>query len=195
MPLLKKGTEVFPPSVFSLRAEDFPWYVAYVRSRQEKALVRYLLPHQVPFYFPQREQKSRRSGRRFLSYPPLFPGYVFLRGRGFQRHVALKSNLVVKLIEVPDQDLLSAELSQLRSLQETGASLTPCPTYSAGDAVRVVDGPFTGYTGVVLRKAGLPRLVITVSMLNKSVAVELGREDVVLLPGELATRGRGRNVA
>ena len=44
MPLLSRGPEVFPRSLFELPSSDFPWLVAQTRSRQEKALARDLDP-------------------------------------------------------------------------------------------------------------------------------------------------------
>lgn len=195
MPLLKRGTDIFPDSLFDLSEKDFPWWVAHVRSRQEKVLVRYLLPREVPFFLPYREQKVRRAGRTFVSYLPLFPGYVFFRGAGTHRVAALRSNLIVKTLGVPDQRLLSEELSQLRKLQESGASLVPYTPLVPGDAVHVVEGPFKGYTGVVLQGGERPRLVISITMLKKAVTVEFEREALVPMRPPQSDRRNNRSVA
>lgn len=71
MPLLKREPDLFPADLFDLPVEARPWSVAHVRSRQEKALARYLVQKQIPFYLPQTENeivtkvssRSRRSGR------------------------------------------------------------------------------------------------------------------------------------
>ncbi len=131
MPLLKWNVDLFPAGLFELPENDFPWWVAHVRSRQEKALARNLFPLEIPFYLPQREKRIRRAGRAFVSYIPLFPGYLFFRGSAAQRSAALRSKLIVKVLEVTDQGLLAGELLQIRRLQETGADLVPftisCP--------------------------------------------------------------------
>src|SRR6266700_3747370 len=110
MPLLPKETEIQPETIFDL---SDPWRVAHVRSRQEKALARHLLESGVPFYLPQIEKTSTRGGRRFVSFVPLFGGYVFFRGDRDARQRALRSNVVANLIEVEDQDGLDAELKQI----------------------------------------------------------------------------------
>ncbi len=180
MALLKREPEIFPEGIFGLPEADFPWWVAHTRSRQEKALTRYLLPLQIPFHLPLREKRSRRSGRTFISYLPLFRGYVFFRGSGAERHAALRSNLIVRVLDVPDQALLTRELGELRELQRMGASLVPYTPIAPGDVVRVADGPFQGYSGVVVRGASRPRLVVSISVLRKAVAVEFERD--VLVP-------------
>jgi transcription antitermination factor NusG len=58
----------------------------------------------------------------------------------------------------------------------------PCEPLAPGDAVRIVEGPFKGYTGVIVRGADRPRLVVSISILRKAVAVELERVAVALMP-------------
>jgi transcription antitermination factor NusG len=177
MPLLKREPDVFPEGLFDSPASA-PWLVAHVRSRQEKALARFLSPIGVPFYAPQGEKRTRRQGRNFVSYLPLFPVYVFLRPGAEERARVWRSNVVVRMIEVPDQELLGTELAQIHRLQRSGARLAPARALDAGERVRVVDGPFEGYLGIVVRERGAERLLVSVSLLRKSVAVELEREMV-----------------
>jgi transcription antitermination factor NusG len=191
MPLLKRETEIYPQSLFELPASDLPWWVAHVRSRQEKSLARFIAPLEVPFYLPQGQKERRRKGRRIVSHLPLFPGYLFFRGSASQRIAVLRSNVVVRLLEVPDQDLLTRELRELRALQEAGATLTPYVPIAPGSAVRVVEGPFSGYTGKVVRERSGLRLIVSVSMLRQAVAVEFAREILVLVaPPQSSDRSR-----
>ena len=192
MPILRKESELFPENLFSLDPAAAPWIVFHVRSRQEKRLARFLGQHGLPFYLPQVEHSVRRSGRTFVSFLPLFPGYVFSRrAKGWES--AWQSDVIVAVIEVPDQERIALELGQIRALQEAGAVLSPTPvSLSPGDAVRITDGAFRDYVGVVLREKGLARLVVSVSILRKAVAVEFPRE--VLAPAKrVLPRGpRGR---
>ena len=173
MPLLPKELEIFPDSIFE-SAE--PWRVAHVRSRHEKLLARYLLERGVAFYLPQMEKAVLREGRRRTSHVPLFAGYVFFRGDAAARQIALRSNVVANLIEVEDQDLLARELRQIRRLQLAGASLVPVEDFDAGDAVRITEGAFAGYQGTVVRSGRGDRLLVSVSLLRKAVAVEFPRQ-------------------
>src|SRR5262249_30062380 len=135
-----------------------------------------LLQLEVPFYLPCREHKTRRAGRNLSSYLPLFPGYVFCRGSARERLMALRSNLIVKILEVSDQALLARELLQLRKLNESGAEMVPCVERVPGDWGCVREGPFKGYTGVILRSHGRVRLLVSISMLKQVVAVEFERD-------------------
>ena len=175
MPILKREPDIFPDNIFEI-AE--PWWVAHVKSRQEKLLARHLRDHTVPVYLPQMEKKTRRAGRTLTSYLPLFGGYVFFRGGRDARLHALKSNVVVNLLEPPDQSQISAELKQLHDLQLTDAELVPHPFVAAGDTVLITEGAFEGYRGVVVKEKGTMRLIVSVSFIRHSVAVDIGRESI-----------------
>ncbi len=173
MPILKREPDAIPETIFEM-AE--PWWVAHLRSRQEKMLARYLREYHIPFYLPQMEKRVRRSGRTFISYLPLFSGYVFFRGGREEKLRALKSNVVVKLLEPPDQAEISAELRQLHELQLTEARLKPHPYIGPGDIVLITEGAFQGYRGVVVKEKGVTRLIVSVSFIRQSVALEIDRE-------------------
>ena len=53
MPILKREPDAFPESVFEM---SDPWWVAHLKSRQEKVLARYLRERNVPFYLPQMDR-------------------------------------------------------------------------------------------------------------------------------------------
>jgi transcription antitermination factor NusG len=182
MPLLGRETELSPQSIFELSEADQPWWVAHTRSRQEKSLARYLLPLGVPFFVPQHEKKLSRGARRRSSYLPLFPGYVFFRGSLAERQTTLQSRLIVQILEVQDQRLLQKELLELHALKESGATLIPFEELHSGDPVQVTEGPFQGYSGVVVRGQTRLRLLISITMLRKTVAVEFDRDVLRAVP-------------
>lgn len=173
MPILEPEVALYPPTLFDSPEGASPWRVARVRSRQEKVLARHLLRSGVGYYLPLERKEVRRNGRRFVSHLPLFPGYVFFRG---ERTAALRSQVIVSLLEVQDQRLLGRELANLWSIQQAGLPLVAHPWLGPGDAVRIVDGPLKGWTGTVLREKGRLRLVVSVTFLRQSVAAELPRE-------------------
>lgn len=176
MPLLRKEPSISSAEIFSLPGDAHPWWVAHVRSRAEKMLARRLAAASMPFFLPQSEQVVRRAGRNFVSYLPLFPGYVFFRGGREARDAAFASGVVATLVEVPDQRQLDEELRQIYDLQAAGASLVPFRDMLPGDPVRIVDGAFRGYTGVVLHDRSHDRLVVTLSLIQKQIEVEFPRD-------------------
>ncbi|MEO6486562.1 MAG: transcription termination/antitermination NusG family protein [Thermoanaerobaculia bacterium] len=189
MPLLPKQPDVFPGDLLA-SLDGAPWWVAHVRSRQEKLLARHLIERDIGFFLPQSEREITSSGRRRRSYLPLFPGYVFFRAERPSLADVWRSNIVANIIEVEDQKRLHEELAQLWSLLESGGSLVLYEDLVPGDPVRIKEGPFTGYSGVLVRQKNTERLIVMVSLIRKAVAVEFSREVVGLAPGaERVRRG------
>ena len=185
MPILSKESDIFPEELFEMSTDVAPWEIAHLRSRQEKSVARLLLDAEKPFYLPQITQTKKSNGRTFVSHLPLFPGYIFVRRVSGLRETLWRTNAVANMLEVPDQAKLHAELLQIRQLQSSGASLGPSMDLVPGDAVRIEEGAFSGYTGIVVRERGLLRLIVSVSILKKSVAVEFPREALSQLkPGD-----------
>jgi transcription antitermination factor NusG len=172
MPILPKESDFYPEELFELPTADAPWEIAHLRSRQEKTVARLLRDAEKPFYLPQIEKKKKGASRTFVSHLPLFPGYIFVRRVPGLREALWRTSAVANMLEVPDQEQLSAELLQIRQLQASGAVLTPFDDLVPGDTVRINEGVFSGYTGVVMKERGSLRLIVCVSILHKSVAVE-----------------------
>jgi transcription termination/antitermination protein NusG len=193
MPILRKESDLFPDNLFELSTAGAPWEIAHLRSRQEKSVARLLLDAGLPFYLPQVQQTTKRAGRTVVSHLPLFPGYIFVRRTERLRQTLWRTSAVANMIDVPDQVELTNELLQIRQLQSSGATLTPRTDLVAGDAVRITVGAFSGYSGIVLHERGGLRLIVSVSMLKKSVAVEFPRE--VLVPVKPVVLGLDRRRA
>ena len=79
-------------------------------------------------------------------------------------------------MDVADQTQLATELLQIRQLQASGGIMTPGLELVRGDMVCITQGAFSGYTGIVMEERGSLRLVVSVSILRKSVAVEFPRD-------------------
>lgn len=135
MPIRRKESDIFPDDLFDMPIAEAPWEIAHLRSRQEKSVARLLLDSRNPFYLPQIQQKKKSGGRTFVSHLPLFPGYIFLRRVPGVRETLRRTNVIANLLEVPDQARLTSELLQIRTLQISGATLTPYDELAPGDAV------------------------------------------------------------
>jgi transcription antitermination factor NusG len=190
VPILKREVDLHPSDLFERARGGPPWWVAHVRSRQEKVLARFLREIGAAYYLPQYEKVVRRSGRKFVSYLPLFTGYVFFRGSLDERKRAFASNVIVQVLAVLDQACLDRELADLWRLQASGVPLVPWQYLGPGDRVEIVDGPFRGWIGTILRVKGSLRLIVSVTFLRQSVAAEIDREIVAPLAraGDARTR-------
>lgn len=149
------------------------WWVLHTRPRAEKALSRRCLDRSLGFFLPVQRREWLNRGRRFRSYLPLFPGYVFLHGDDDARLAVLETNLVAQVLPVMDQGRLHADLARIHRLITGTAALTPEDGLTPGDPVKIVLGPFAGLTGKVLRRGKELRFVVEVEFLRRAVSMEI----------------------
>lgn len=178
MPILKKEPDIYPENLFDdtalLSDDSRRWWCIYTMSRREKDLMRKLHSQQIPFYGPVIGKRFRSpNGRLRTSYVPLFANYVFLFGNETEKYEAAKTNCISKCSEIPDSELLIHDLRQVHAACQAGVPLTPEAKLQAGDQVRVRTGPFAGYDGLVIRREGKTRLLLSVRFLEQGVSMEI----------------------
>jgi transcriptional antiterminator RfaH len=156
------------------------WWVLYTKARQEKAVARDLLRYDIPFYLPLVTKTMLYRQRRIVASAPLFSGYVFLYGSERERHRALTTNRLSRILAVADPDELWRDLRQLKRLIAAGAPLTLESRLAPGSRVRVRRGPLVDLEGTVLSRRGQTRLVICVNFLQQGASVEI--DDFLLEP-------------
>jgi transcriptional antiterminator RfaH len=160
--------------------EPRKWWALYTRARQEKALGREMFRWEIPFYLPLIPKTRAYGRRRVHATIPLFAGYLFLYGTEAERVKSLTTNRVSRNLPVEDATQLVAELRNLKRLIDSGAPLTLESRLAAGAPVRIRRGPLMGVEGVVLKRHGNTRLLVSVNFLQKGASVAI--EDFMLEP-------------
>src|SRR5262249_500621 len=111
---------------------------------------------------------------------PLFPGYIFV-------NIAMKDRLrvqsvpgVVHFVQFNGQPAVipQNEIDNLRRGLSTGATVEPHPFLTVGRKVRVRRGAMAGLEGVLTRRKDKFRVVITIELIQRSLAVEVDEGDV-----------------
>ena len=183
MPILAQEPCLYPETLLTGLPSEMPgcqWWVLYTKARQEKAVARELLAYEVPFYLPIVKKTSVCRDRKVTSHVPLFPGYVFLFGSDDQRVQALTTNRISRVLPVYDPERLERDLRQIAQLIAAKMPLTVEARFVPGERVRVQHGPFEGLEGVVMRRHGQTRLLVTVNYLQRGASVEI--DDFMLEP-------------
>ncbi len=153
------------------------WYALHVRTRFEKVVARNLKGKGYEEFLPLYHRTSRWSDRTKEIELPLFPGYVFCRFNPHDRLPILTVPGVNAIVGV-GKNLLPVEESELdavRSVLKSDAYCEPWPYVEVGEHVEVEYGPLAGTQGIVTLVKNSVRLVISVNMLQRSVAVEIDR--------------------
>ncbi|MGH9404446.1 MAG: UpxY family transcription antiterminator [Terriglobia bacterium] len=151
------------------------WSALYTRHQHEKMIAQLLTEKEIEVFLPLYEAIHQWKDRRKNLSLPLFPCYVFLRAGAGRRLDILTTPGVLRFVTVAGESAVidPAEIAAVRRIVECTLSAEPHPFLNDGDWVRVKSGPLAGTDGILVRKKGSSRLVLSVQMVQQSVAVEV----------------------
>jgi transcription antitermination factor NusG len=151
------------------------WYAAYTCANHERRVAEQLALRGVEHFHP-RYRVNRRWNRRWVVLDlPLFPGYVFVRIPWSERLRVLEVPGVVYLVTfggVPAA-LEAGQIELLRDCSTTAGKVLPHPFLQSGRRVRFCEGPFRGLAGVLQRRKGRSRLIVSIQVIQKSMSIEV----------------------
>jgi transcription antitermination factor NusG len=161
------------------------WYAVWTRSHCERSVAQQLIAKGFETFVPEIAAWSRRGGAAHLIQVPIFPGYLFVRtGIDRQRYVEmLKARGLVRVLgegwdrlaAIPDR-----EIDAIHRVVQARVAVAPHAYLTGGDRVTVIDGPLTGIEGIFVQdRQQKGRLVLSVELLGRSVAVDVDRAAVI----------------
>jgi transcription antitermination factor NusG len=156
------------------------WYAVRVKSNCEQATSVAIRSRGYEEFLPLYRSRRRWSDRVREVQAPLFPGYVFVRLDPYNRLPILSLSGVVGIVSfakvpAPIPDL---EIEAVRRVLQTGTHCGPWPFLKAGQMIRIERGPLTGLEGTLLQVKNQYRLVISISILQRCVAVEVDQDTI-----------------
>jgi transcription antitermination factor NusG len=156
------------------------WFALYVRSHFERSVEDHLKHKGYSAFSPFYQTVRKRSGRSKVLDLPLFPGYVFCRFNPHKRLPILKTPGLVNILgagHVPEPIKLS-EIRSVQAVADSGQPVQPWPFLNEGHRVRIEAGPLSGTEGTLLRVKNQLRLIVSITMLQRSMAVEVDQQVV-----------------
>jgi transcription antitermination factor NusG len=156
------------------------WYALVVRPRHESAVERHLRNQGLNALSPTYQARRRWSDRVKVLELPLFAGYVFGHFSYEQRISVLNTpgvNSIVSFARTP-QAIPDDEIEAIRSVIKSNLRVQPWPHIPVGEKVKVVDGCLAGLAGTLVREKDVCRVVVTIEILRRSVAVEVDRRNI-----------------
>jgi transcription antitermination factor NusG len=156
------------------------WYAVYTCANHEKRVAAEIEARDVEHFLPIYSSVRRWKDRRVTLDLPLFPGYVFVRLALRDRLRVLQIPNVVRLVGFNGQPaaLPDDEMDILRSGFSLHLRAEPHPFLTVGRRVRITAGPFAGLEGVLKRKKSSLRVVVSLELIQRSVAVDVDAADV-----------------
>jgi transcription antitermination factor NusG len=160
------------------------WYAVRVQSRLGGLASRALAGKGYKEFYPLYRSQRGWSDRIKHLERPLFPGYLFCHFDVNDRLPVLTTPGVIGIvgvgkIPIPVDD---DEIEAVRSIVRSGLTTEPFLSLAVGSEVYIERGPLAGLTGVIINTDKVCRLVVSVSLLQRSVAVEIDRNWVRLSP-------------
>ena len=156
------------------------WYAIYTSAHHEKSVAEHLRARAIEHFLPLYESVRRWQDRKVKLKLPLFPGYVFVRLALHNKMSVVQVPGVARLVgfdgtptALPDE-----EINTLRTNLESGLRAEPHPFLTVGRRVRVKTGPLAGIQGVLLRWKGRSRVVMSINLIQRSIAVQLDESDL-----------------
>src|SRR6266481_4812736 len=169
MPLMRNELETQTP------VDERQWHVLYIRHQHEKPVARILSSKGHEVFLALHTAAHRWQDRTKLLSLPLFPCYVFIRGGMDSQLQVLSTPGVFTIVgwaghpaTIPD-----GQIEGIRQKVESSFQIEPYPYLRSGDRVRIRSGTLQGLEGILVRKKNLIKLIISLEMLGRSVAVEI----------------------
>jgi transcription elongation factor/antiterminator RfaH len=152
-----------------------PWYVLQCWVRKETAIATQLENQGFECFLPKYKTIREWSDRKKEVEQPLFPGYVFCRFDYSQRRPIAVTPGVLQVVgcgrkPTPVDD---REIEALQTAAVAGVRSQPWPYLEVGERVRIHAGSLSGLEGILINYKGNHRVVLSVTLLQRSVALEV----------------------
>jgi transcription antitermination factor NusG len=156
------------------------WFALQVKSRWEKAVAASLRSKGYEEFLPLYCCRNRWSDRVKVVNLPLFPGYVFCRFEKGRRLPIVTTPGIVSVVGIgkDPQPVAPSEIEAIQALVASGLPVAPWPYLKTGDVVRVERGALEGVEGILTSLKNEFRVVLSITLLQRSVAVEIDRDFV-----------------
>ena len=164
-------------SEISLKCQQ-NWFALEVKFRHEQAVAQTLQDKGFEAFAPSSYRRKQSRNKVVDVSGPLFPGYVFsLFDARFRLPIVMTPGVrsVVGYGRIPVPIALD-EMNAIRKVANCQIPAEPCPYLPEGKEVRVVAGPLAGLRGVVLRSRSFCRIVVSVSLIQQSIRIEVDRD-------------------
>ena len=156
------------------------WYALAVKPRHDKAVARSLESKGFQTFVPLYRKRNQYAARYKDSDLPLFPGYVFCRFDALIRLPIITTPGIIQILGNGNSPFAVSE-TELTSLQiaiKAQLPLQPYPFLQIGQRVRIEEGVLTGVVGVIVKLKQNVRLVLSVTLLQRSVLLEVNQDQV-----------------
>jgi transcription antitermination factor NusG len=156
------------------------WFALGVKPRFDKAVAKTLERKGFETLLPLYKKRHRYAARCKVAELPLFPGYVFCRFNVLTRLPILTTPGVTQILGTGNTPipLSENEIVSLQTAIKSDLPLQPFPFLQVGQRVRIEEGVLAGVVGIVIRCKQSLRLVLSITLLQRSVLLEIDQHQI-----------------
>lgn len=156
---------------------DKQWFAVRVKSRCERIVATTMANKCFEEFLPLYQCRRRWSDRMKTVEFPLFPGYVFCRLNPAHRLPVLTIPGVLHFVGIGNVPaaIEDAEIAAIKAAVDSGLWIQPWPFLKVGQHVRLDNGPLAGIEGIFVGDSKQDRIIVSVTLLQRSVAVSIER--------------------
>jgi transcription antitermination factor NusG len=170
------------PEVHERGSRTAHWYALYTKHQHEKSAADLLSRKGFTVFLPLYSAERHWKDRNKVVSLPLFPCYLFLRTNLDRKLDILRTPGVFWLVENDGRAcaIPESEMEAVRRITVESAVIEPhpFPSLKDGDFVRIRSGALAGIQGILINIKNRYRVVLSVEVLQKAVAVEVERSNV-----------------
>jgi transcription antitermination factor NusG len=157
--------------------DTLPWFAVRVRPRFEKHVEKSIQSKGFATFLPLYSERRQWSSRVKEVHVPLFDGYVFCQVDPDRRMPILVTPGVLYFVGIGKTlvPVDESEMAAIQTLIQSGSVIRPWPFLRDGDRVRIDDGPLRNVEGILLRGGDADQVVVSITLLQRSVAVRVDR--------------------
>jgi len=164
-------------AVMGMTYRQWPWFAILARSGREKYATMLLENAGFECFLPISKSTRKWSDRMKDVEVPLFPGYLFCRMNPNDRLPVLTTPGVIQIAGIGKMPIPveEHEIAAVRQIEKSGLSAMPWPYLRVGNTARIEEGPLRGVSGIVVKIKSALKLVLSIELLQRSIAVEIDR--------------------
>jgi len=154
------------------------WFALRIRPKFERLASMTLAGKDYETFLPLYRSRRQWSDRSKVLDVPLFPGYLFCRFNPNDRLMPILTTPgVIAIVSAGHEPvpIPDCEVEAVRTISESGLPAQPWPLLTVGSTVLIHKGPLAGVEGITLDVDRRHRLIVSVPLLQRSIAVEIER--------------------
>ncbi len=164
-----------PELIDKAREKTRDWLAVLVKSHFERYVSLSIRSKGIEEFLPTYVRKGFGQNSHTQVHEPLFPGYLFCKPAAHERPGVLKIPGIVSFVGAGKQPfpVEEEEIAAIRKMVECAVPICLWPYTRTGQRVRIENGPLAGIEGIVVSIKGNWRVVVSITLLQRSVAAEV----------------------